>query len=385
VKARARAALAGLALVGVSPGSGASVPASVVIEEPAPGRYVSGLVTLRARFEPAGLPVLRLVFSADGQPVCSREVSPWECSWDAGRGVSAHSIRAVALLTDGSRLVDSVRTEGSAFAPAVEVDVVQVAVTVTDGGGRLVKRLRQGDFRVFEDDRPQEVTHFIGSESERELVVAVDMSGSMGPAMGTCREAVKRFLASLRPIDRATLLAFNDSVFTVARREAAPEARLRAVDRLRAWGSTSFYDAVLRGLDLVEKHRGRRALVLFSDGEDMVSRATAVDVERRSEVSAAPVYVVAQGKGMREAGLKRVLDRVAGVSGGRAFYTDRIEQLDGVFSEIGEDLASQYLLAYQPADGVKDGSWRRIRVEVAGTKHAVRARQGYRAVAAGRR
>ena len=73
------------------------------------------------------------------------------------------------------------------------------------------------------------------------------------------------------------------------------------------------------------------------------------------------------------------------MSGGRAFFTDRIEQLDGVFSEIGEDLASQYLLAYQPAEGVKDGSWRTIRVEVAGTKHAVRARQGYRAVAAGRR
>ena len=138
-----------------------------------------------------------------------------------------------------------------------------------------MKGLGPGDFRVFEDDRPQEVTHFIGSEAERELVVAVDMSSSMGPAMATCREAVKRFLASLRPVDRVTLLAFNDSVFTVARREAAPEARLRAVDRLRAWGSTAFYDAVLRGLDLLGAHRGRRALVLFTDGEDMVSHATA--------------------------------------------------------------------------------------------------------------
>jgi VWFA-related protein len=96
------------------------------------------------------------------------------------------------------------------------------------------------------------------------------------------------------------------------------------------------------------------------------------------------VYVVAQGKGMRESRLKQVLDRVAGVSGGRAFYTDRIEQLDGVFSEIGEDLASQYLLAYAPGETEKDGSWRTIRVEVAGKKHAVRARQGYRAVARGR-
>jgi len=247
-----------------------------------------------------------------------------------------------------------------------------------------VKGLGRDDFRVFEDGRPQEVSHFIGSDSERELVVAVDMSGSMHPAMATCREAVKRFLASLRPIDRVTLLAFNDTVFTVARREAAPDARLRAVDRLRSWGSTSFYDAVLRGLDLLEKHRGRRALVVFSDGEDMVSHATADDVRRRIEVSATPVYVVAQGKGMREPRLRQVLDRVAGVSGGRAFYTERIDELDGVFSEIGEDLASQYLLAYAPEDRVKDGGWRTIRVEVAGTQRAVRARQGYRAVARGR-
>jgi VWFA-related protein len=116
----------------------------------------------------------------------------------------------------------------------------------------------------------------------------------------------------------------------------------------------------------------------------MVSHATAEDVQRRIEVSAAPVYLVAQGKGMREPRLKQVLDRVAGVSGGRAFYTDRIDELDGVFSEIGEDLASQYLLAYAPELSPRDGSWRTIRVEVAGKKHAVRARQGYRAVVPGR-
>ena len=247
-----------------------------------------------------------------------------------------------------SRLVDSVRTEAAGFAPAVTVDVVQVPATVTDGGGRLVKGLAPKDFRVYENERPQEISHFIGAEAERELVVAVDMSGSMGPAMTTCREAVKRFFATIRPVDHVTLLAFNDAVFTVARREALPEARLRAVDRLHAWGSTAFHDAILKGLDLLEGHRGRRALVLFTDGEDMVSHATAADVQARIEVSATPVYVIAQGKGMREQRLKQVLDRIADVSGGRTFYTDRIEQLAGVFNEIGEDIASQYLLAYTP-------------------------------------
>jgi VWFA-related protein len=357
----------------------------LTIVEPAPGRYLSGRQVLRARFEPEGLQVVRLMFAADGHPVCGRREPPWECEWDAGDGVVSHSIRAVAVLADGSRLVDSVRTEAAGFAPAVAVDVVQVAATVTDRDGRFVKGLGPEDFRIFEDARPQPVTHFIGPDAERELVVAVDMSGSMTPAMSTCRDAVKQFLATLRPVDHATLLAFNDSVFTVARRDAPPDARLRAVDRLRPWGSTAFHDAVLQGLEILERYRGRRALVLFTDGEDMVSHATVEDVQRRIEVSATPVYVIAQGQGMRKQELKQVLDRMGGASGGRAFYTDRIEQLEGVFAEIGEDLASQYLLAYSPSETGRDGSWRTIRVELSGKRkdHAVRARQGYRAVPRG--
>jgi Ca-activated chloride channel family protein len=382
---RRLAVAAALAVAGLGPArADGPAPPSLSIEEPAPGRYVSGQVTLRARVEPEGLSLLRLTFTADGKPVCAREAPPWECPWDAGTGVAAHSIRAVAVLADGSRLVDSVRTEAAGFVPFVDVPVVQVAATVTDGDGELVKGLGRDAFRVFEDEREQEVTHFIGEDSERELVVAVDMSGSMGPSMATCREAVRRFLGSLRPVDHATLLAFNDTVFTVARRDATPQARERAVGRLRSWGSTAFYDAVLRGLDLLERHRGRRALVLFTDGEDMVSHATAEDVQKRIEVSATPVYVVAQGKGMRVPALRKVLDRISGVSGGRAFYTDDVDQLEGVFAEIGEDLASQYLLAYSPADAASDGSWRTIRVDVTRTakgRHTVRARQGYRAVA----
>jgi Ca-activated chloride channel family protein len=372
--------LSGLATL-ASGGQSSSAP-SLAIVDPATGRYISGPQTLRVRVEPEGLAIVRLTFAADGEPVCTRHEAPWECDWDAGQDVAAHSIRAVAVLADGSRLVDSVRTEAAGFAPAVAVDVVQVPATVTDGN-RLVKGLAPKDFRIYENDRPQEISHFIGADAERELVVAVDMSGSMGPAMTTCREAVKRFFATIRPVDHVTLLAFNDAVFTVAKREALPEARLRAVDRLRAWGSTAFHDAILKGLDLLESHRGRRALVLFTDGEDMVSHATAGDVQARIEVSATPVYVIAQGKGMREQRLKQVLDRIAGVSGGRTFYTDRIEQLEGVFAEIGEDIASQYLLAYTPTESERDGSWRTIRVEVEGQKksYAVRARQGYRALA----
>ncbi len=374
------------------PAALAAQPApSLQLVDPAPGSFVSGAQTLRVRLAPEGLAVARMAMSVDGTALCVRQAPPWECEWDAGDDVVSHYVRVTALLADGSRLVASVRTEAAAFVPAIAAEVVQVAATVSDSRGRPVKGLVPADFRVFEDERPQPVSHFLGEEAERELVVAVDMSASMSPAMASCRDAVKRFLGTLRPVDHVTLIAFNDSVFTVARRDATAEARLRAVDRLRAWGSTAFRDALLKGLDLLERHRGRRALVLFGDGEDMVSHATTEDVQARIETSATPVYVIAQGKGMREQRLKQVIDRVAGVSGGRSFYTDRVEELDAVFAEIAEDLSSQYLLGYVPQSAAAEGApadagWRAIRVEVKGRApgYAVRARQGYRVLQGGR-
>jgi Ca-activated chloride channel family protein len=358
--------------------AGAEEPALAIVE-PAEDAFVSGPITLRARVEPA-VRLLRIAFTADGQPVCTREAPPFECAWDAGPAVAPHLVRAVASLRDGGRLVATVRTKGAAVAPAAFVQVVQVATTVTDKSGRFVRGLGREAFRIFEDGVEQPLTHFIGEGTARELVIAVDMSGSMAEAMPVCRRAVKGFLGALRPDDQVTLLAFNDNIFTLARRETDAAARLKAVDRLAPWGGTALHDVVLRGLDLLDQRRGRRALVVFTDGEDRSSHATEQDVERRVEVSNAPIYVIAQGRGTRERSLKRVLDRLADVSGGRSFYTDKIDELDGVFAEITEDLASQYLLAYDPLKSERDGSWRAIRVEVAG-KHRVRARQGYRAVA----
>jgi len=358
----------------------AQPPASLAIVEPEHDGFVSGAVTLRAEVRPASAPVARVVFTADGQHVCTREAPPFECAWNAGPEVVPHHVRAVATLRRGGRLVASVRTQGAVFSPGVEVDLVQVAAIVTDRDGRFVRGLPREAFRIFEDAVEQPVTHFIGEGTAREVVVAVDMSGSMAEAMPACREAVKAFLLALRPDDQVTLLAFNDNIFTLARRVTDPAARLRAVDRLAPWGGTALYDVVLKGLDLLDERRGRRALVVFSDGEDRSSRAIVEDVERRVEVTDAPIYVIGQGRGMRERELKQVLDRLADVSGGRAFYTDRIEELSGVFAEITEDLASQYLLAYDPTKPERDGSWRSIRVDVKG-RHRVRSRKGYRAVA----
>jgi hypothetical protein len=105
-------------------------PAPILaITQPTEGGVVSGAVMLRARLEPEAVPIVRLVFTADGRQVCTREAPPFECPWDAGPDVAPHQVRVLAILRDGRRMVANVRTKGARFAPSVEVEVVQVAAT----------------------------------------------------------------------------------------------------------------------------------------------------------------------------------------------------------------------------------------------------------------
>jgi VWFA-related protein len=356
---------------------------SLRIVSPGEDAYVGGPVMLRALIDPPtrGDLLTQVNFFADGKLVCQIPQGPYECAWDAGPGIKEHHVRAVGLLKAGTRLVDNVHTKGAEFAEHVEVDVVQVTVVVTDQDGRFVSGLGGDAFRLFEDNAPQPITYFAAENIPLDLIVAIDVSSSMTEAMPKVKAAVKRFLAALRPDDRVTLLAFNHNVFTLARREHNASARMRAVDRLAPWGGTALYDVIARGLDLLGHEPGRRALVVFTDGEDQSSHITLAQVLRRVEASDATVYVVGQGRGARIPALKQIQDRLAQVSGGRAFQSEKVEQLEAAFGGIVEELSHQYLLGYPPAASTQDNAWRAIRVEMsdAAKRHRIRARQGYRA------
>jgi VWFA-related protein len=208
-------------------------------------------------------------------------------------------------------------------------------------------------------------------------MVAVDMSGSMIDAMPEVRRSVKRFLTALRPQDQVTLMAFNDNLVTLARPSVDLAARLKSVDRLAGWGGTALYDVIVRSMDTLGKKTGRRALVVFSDGEDQSSHIPLATAERRVEASDAVVYTVGQGRGTRVPSLKQILERLAKVSGGRAFFTESTDKLDDAFSEIIEELANQYLFGYAPPNPARDGTWRRITVKTTDERLKVRVRQGY--------
>src|SRR4030095_7276978 len=109
-----------------------------------------------------------------------------------------------------------------------------------------------------EDGRPQAISHFASEDAPLELVVAIDVSGSMGPTMPKLKTAVKEFLGTVPSQHRVTLLGFNDTVFTLTRKSTDPADRIKAVDRLAPWGSTALYDVILRGMDMLGGEAGRQ-------------------------------------------------------------------------------------------------------------------------------
>jgi VWFA-related protein len=197
--------------------------------------------------------------------------------------------------------------------------------------------------------------------------------------MPKLKTAVKEFLAAVPPQDQVTLLGFNDTIFTLMRKATGVANRATAVDRLAPWGSTSLYDVMLRGIEILGRQTGRKALVVFTDGEDQGSHATVVDVERRLQSSDLTLYMIGQGRGVTLESLKKVMERLATPTGGRAFFTDNVDTLHEAFADLLDELSNQYLLGYASTNAKRDDTWRRIKVDVDG-HHDVRARQGYRAM-----
>ncbi len=359
-----------------TPAQNAPTAPSIAIEEPTNESYLVGQTRLRAAVNPATAAVSRVDFFVDGVRVCQAAARPFECSWDAGAAVRERVVRAVAILTSGDRLAATVRTRTlPVVAESTGVDVVLVPFVVTDDRRRFVKGLKRSDFRVLEDEVAQDISYFEAEEVPLEIVVAIDISGSMTNSMPQLKEALKRFVRAFKPTDRATLIGFNHQVYVLRQRETDRAALGSSIDGLAAAGGTSLYDAILKSLDLLGPEVGRRAVLVFSDGDDQSSLSTADPVERRVRASDAVAYFITLGGGEG----RRVLTRLSEISGGRTFSIGRINEVDEALDVIREELENQYLIGYTPRNATRDGSYRQIRVVPSQQRQQVRARQGYRA------
>lgn len=349
------------------------------IIEPTAETILVGPSTLVARLDVEDAAVDRLTFSVDGREVCMRAAPPWSCDVDAGPEAGTRHVRVVARLTDGRRLVANVRTRRLEFVDRVQVDAVRVPVIVRDGRGEFVRGLTLDDFRLKEDGVAQSLASISSGDGPLDVVMAIDISESMTGVMTDVLEAASRFLGQLREQDTATVMAFNDQTFMIMDREADPGRRRLVAPNLKPWGGTALYDATLQALKLAQRGTGRKGVVIFSDGDDRSSRADGAGAIRRIQQSEVLVYTIAFGSGAADPVTRRQLDAYARESGGRVFFVRHVTHLDAAYAEILGELASQYVLSYEPRERLS--GWRRLEVEVAQPGLRVRARDGYLATA----
>lgn len=335
----------------------------------------SGPTPIEISLEPI-VPITAIRVTVDGRAICTLERRPFRCSWNAGTDLNSFHIRAVADLVNGEPLVANVRTKAVRHAERTHVEAVVVPVVVRDGG-QFVRGLTKADFEVFEDGVKQTITGLTSEEAPLDLIMAVDVSGSMDSALADVKAAVKQFFTRLRRGDFTTLVGFNDTFFVAAERETDADIRAAAVDLLSAWGGTAMYDATVRALDMVSPENSRKGVVMFSDGADQDSLTTREAAMARVQSSDAMLYTIGFGAGLTVPTLRQSLREYAELTGGRAFFPADARALDTVFGEIVTELANQYVLSYAPANSRQDGKWRDITVRVRKGRFDVRARRGY--------
>jgi Ca-activated chloride channel homolog len=256
------------------------------------------------------------------------------------------------------------------------VNVVEVYATVTDQSGEPVRGLTRDDFVVREDNQAQTISTFAAGDFPLSAAVAVDRSFSMaaGGRLAVSKAAAKAFLGELRASDEAMVLAIGSTVETVAPRSTRRDEQSAAIDRLDAWGNTGLHDAIIAGIDGVQDAKGRRALILLSDGDDRYSTATAANALSRARRSDVMVYPIAVGRTRPS-----LFVELAALTGGRSFHVRDPKQLADTLRGIARELRYQYLLGYTPTRPIVAGeeSWRSIAVTVNRPGVRVRARDGY--------
>ena len=270
----------------------------------------------------------------------------------------------------------------------VDVNLVNVFVTVTDAQGAPVGGLSKDNFLLQEDDHQQKISVF-----DKESAVPLSIALAIDTSLSTRRDlpleqlSAKHFAhAILRPVDALSVYAFSEVV-----REATPgyTSDLKrideSIDHIRVGAATALYDAIYVVSRTLDHRKGRKVVVLITDGGDTISRVDYKEALRAAEEAEALVYsiiiVPIESSAGRETGGEHALIQLSEDTGGKYYYATSTAQLDNAFRKISDELRTQYLLAYYPAQRTSFSEFRRIEVKITGVADAsayhVRHRAGY--------
>jgi Ca-activated chloride channel family protein len=320
----------------------------------------------------------------------------------------------------------------SAVSIKVTVNSVLLNVSVRDRySNRSVTGLERADFEVYEDGVLQQLQQAQVIDSPYSLLLLMDVSGSTSSFTKLMRQAAIDFTREIGPNDRIAIAQFNTKPRLVQDFTSDLDAAARAISRLRSWGGTAFYDALMTSVDRYMNHAaGREAIVLFTDGVDNRlegrpkegSRTSYEELHNRLLESDTIVYTIflnSKGKGAVPYGgdttisyprmpiplplpapypgvgkrpqeqpkldddsiyrtAREQLEAIADLTGGRMYAPMRVDELSTVYSQVADDLRVRYLLSYASSNTAQDDGWRSVHVEVQDHPEAVvHTRKGY--------
>jgi Ca-activated chloride channel family protein len=252
----------------------------------------------------------------------------------------------------------------------VNVKLVSVFTTVTDSGGAPVSSLKQEDFQVFEDGKPQQIAVFHReSELPLSIVVAIDTSLSTRGDQKLELESARRFAHTiLRPIDGLSLFQFSEVVDQLTPFTADLRTIDRAINRVHSGAATALYDTLYLASDALLDRRGRKVMVVITDGGDTVSKINYQEAMREAQQAEVILYsiiiVPIENSAGRDTGGEHALIQLSRDTGGKYFYASGTPQLDAAFRQISDELRTQYMIAYYPSARLTDSDFRRIDIKI---------------------
>ena len=357
-----------------------SDPFRVWIDQPRVSRNVSGPVRVELDASaPEGRKIDRVELWLNETRVATLFEKPWVQTVNVPADMPVGYLRAVAYLDDPKLQPseDVVFLNSPDFLEEVDVHLVELPTTVIRDG-KPVHDLPQSAFTVVDEGQQVEISKFERVQNlPLSIGLAVDASGSMSQKMEEAQKAGAQFFKNvLRPGDRAFVMAFDSQAYIVQKWTSALSDLNAGLSTLRAEETTAMYDALVYSLYNFQGVRGQKALVMISDGKDTASRFSfdqALEYARRAAV---PIYAIGIGIRVSEVEVKYKLSQLAKETGGNSYYIDSAGGLSQIYSDIENELRSQYVLGFYPPAEVKAGDeWRTVEVKV--PEGAVKTIRGY--------
>jgi VWFA-related protein len=330
-----------------------------------------------------------LVFSSVAPARCEGQTSPVPPAQAAPAPAPAQAAPPAATQPQPSAQAPASQTPQSGGSDVqtikVQANEVDLVFTVTDNKGHFIKNLNQSSFGLLDNGRPPEQVFKFAQQTDLPLRVGImlDTSSSIRGRFEFEQDSAISFLLQvLHRNDRAFVEGFDVQLDVAQGFTNNIDYLNQGVKKLRPGGGTALFDALYstckdQMLTLRETQPVRKAIILVSDGDDNYSHALESDAIKECQRSETTVYAISTNVSPSKDKGDDILQAIANATGGRAFYPTRIEDVAAGFSGIEEELRSQYLLEYRPAEFKQDGAFRTIYLQANDRRYHVRAHTGY--------